>query len=80
MHRYAIEFRPICSECNREIIGIIDYNEYELETDNMRLEDKKRIIDPAKCPNCGAVFQKITIPKCLPYDNRHEPEVLDWKE
>lgn len=79
MSRYAIEFRPVCSECNREIIGIIDYNEYELETDNVR-HDKLGVIEPMKCPHCGAVFKKITIPKRLPYDNRHEPEVLDGRE
>ncbi len=70
---YTIEFRPVCSECNRKIIGIIDYNEYALDIDNLRWPDLVGVIKPKMCPHCGVKFERITIPKRLPYDNRKEP-------
>lgn len=69
---YTIEFRPVCSVCNQEIIGIIDYNVYDIDIDNARRLDRLGVIEPMECPHCGVKFERITIPKRLPYDNRKE--------
>lgn len=72
--QYGIEFRPVCSKCNQEINDIIDYNEYEPDIDNARRLDHLGVIEPMMCPHCGVKFERITVPRSLPYDNRKECE------
>lgn len=63
-----IAFLPVCSNCGSVIYDVIRYSQSEpviKHGDNM----VSYYIDPPICKECGAVFEKITLPTRLPFDN-----------
>lgn len=66
----TIEFLPICSNCKKEIRSIIDYRFEPLSQDGCE-------ISPLICPECGAIFTSITIPRTLPFNNSLRAEICN---
>ena len=74
-----IDFRPICSNCHKEIFEVIDYEEMcEVPPPNEIVEPFKKFeIKPVVCPNCGASFKRIRMPKNkFPIDNTVENSIF----
>jgi len=55
----SIMFMPVCTKCWKIIWQEIDAQERMGSMHN---------ISPYECPNCGALFDNITIPTKLPFD------------
>ena len=69
-----ILFRPVCSNCHKEIREPIDYyiddgGSGKIIIDGfMRMVGNSFIVKPCKCPHCDCYFEGIEIPG-LPFDN-----------
>ena len=64
MKTARILFRPICSGCQQQVYGVIDYNY------------TNGCVNPFRCQNCGAVFVNIEMPYWLPFHNEGDQHVL----
>ena len=65
-----IKFEPTCSACKRLIHGKIDCETFSEKLCGNVIQDS--IIEPSKCPYCGALFEEIVMPVSLPYYNEGE--------
>ena len=65
-----ILFAPVCSNCHKVIPCNIDYEEWVEPITISKLEHIKRYnITPYSCPFCEEKFERIEMPKRLPYKN-----------
>jgi len=76
-----IVFLPVCENCGRVIKDIIRVKDTVI--DDSIYEDKTAVnykllhcskIEPSRCGYCGADFEKVIIPACLPFDNSNFQE------
>ena len=70
-----ILFKPICSECGKEIKAEIDYKRTDLKVIHMPDIIPNKEISPWCCPNCLSIFNRIVMPTKLPFDNSVNKEV-----
>lgn len=66
-----IEFRPMCSECKQIIFKRVDICTYDTDGEYCILPGDITV-DPYRCPNCGAPFDKIVMATKLPFDRYPE--------
>ena len=70
----SIVFMPVCTRCAGFVYGEVDYEEQRLVGNPVRL------ISPEYCPQCGARFDMIVVPKRFPVEmskfiqDREKPE------
>lgn len=64
----TIQFMPVCTKCKKVIFDYIDCNNEVWHMDNVGYVNCQ--ITPYSCPNCGAIFEEVTMPTELPFDNR----------
>ena len=68
-----IKFLPVCSKCNKIIWEQINYEAQLDKFANSRVYAFcSYAITPYECPYCGEVFESITMPTKLPFDNKLE--------
>jgi len=64
-----ILFRPTCSNCKKQLFGIIDY-EYDTGALSADFIKDRGHVEPNCCPYCGEWFDSIEMPgPNLPYEN-----------
>ena len=66
----SIRFLPVCSACKKVLFWeTIDVAKYvnEFEHDHSPWYAGQDVIEPEKCPYCGAFFNQIEMPTKLPF-------------
>lgn len=64
----SIEFLPVCSECGHIIRERVNYDETPTRVGCISNYISRGEIEPHVCPNCGVVFERIILPRDLPFD------------
>ena len=67
----SIDFRPVCSNCNRIITEEVGVEYLDELLPNHYLEHRQEHVYPHRCPYCLEWFDTLTIPKPnkIPYRN-----------
>jgi len=65
----TIKFLPVCSECGHIIRQRVDCR--EIPTSGICNFIARQEIEPYQCPNCEAVFERIIMPRYVPFDGYH---------
>ena len=63
----TIQFLPVCSNCGRIIYDIINVTKETLVREIVTIP--RTVVEPGQCKYCGAIFEQITIPNHLPFNN-----------
>ena len=73
----GIEFQPVCSNCGTVIYDIVSVEQYKPVVDQRGRNSVSYSIEPHRCKRCGVIFERVSMPTRLPYDNRREMSVCD---
>ena len=67
-HFPSIEFLPVCSECGYIIREKVEYRETPTRVGGTSNIIARGELEPSICPNCGVWFDRIILPRDLPFE------------